>query len=212
MYTEEKIVLGQRMNSEDAVEILKFWFGEDYQSWPDKTISKNWFMGGVDFDTAIADNFLGLIETLLTEELEYPTTSERLLASILLLDQFTRNIFRGTAKAFSGDDKALELAKFALKQNYYKSIPAHQKIFLTMPYEHSENIAEQLTCLQLFEDMLKQSQPPLTEKIKGFYGYAEDHYEIIKEFGRYPHRNAILGRTSTEKEVEYIANGKSFGQ
>ena len=195
-----------------AIQILKFWFGDDYQSWPEKTTSRNWFMGGPKFDQAIHSKFEVTIEKLLSTELEIPESSKQLIASIIVLDQFTRNIFRGTKKAFSGDSKASRLAKHAVDASYYKELPAHQKIFITMPFEHSEEMEDQLTCLELFEKMLVQYEEPLKTKVKGFQKYADDHYQIIMEFGRYPHRNKTLGRTSTKEELDYIQNGKSFGQ
>jgi uncharacterized protein (DUF924 family) len=200
------------MQHSTAIQILKFWFGENYITWPDKSTSRKWFMGGDEFDQEILLNFETDIEELLQSELEIPNTAEELVASVIVLDQFTRNIFRGTEKAFSGDGKALQLAKYATKASYYKDLPAHQKIFITMPFEHSEEMEDQLICLDLFEKMLSQYEEPLKTKVKGFQGYADDHYQIIKAFGRYPHRNKILGRTSTQKELDYIKDGKSFGQ
>jgi len=200
------------MQYSTAIQILKFWFGEDYLNWPEKETSRNWFMGGPQFDQAILSKFEKTIEELLVSEFAEPKSSEELVASILVLDQFTRNIFRETKKAFSGDDKALSLAKLAVDKSYYKDLPAHQKIFITMPFEHSEAMQDQLTSLDLFKKIVEQYAEPLKTKVKGFQGYADDHYQIIKEFGRYPHRNKTLGRTSTKEELDYIQNGKSFGQ
>ncbi len=192
--------------------ILKFWFGENYSSWPEKEFSKNWFMGGPSFDEAIRKEFGGLIEQMLHEDLKLVEDAEKILASIILLDQFTRNIYRGTVQAFSGDSKALKLALHAVETKSYLVLPAHQRIFLAMPFEHSENLQHQQLCLELFNEMIEQNNEPIKSKLVGFKSHAIEHYEIVKQFTRFPHRNEILGRESTVKELKYITTGKSFGQ
>jgi uncharacterized protein (DUF924 family) len=121
------------------------------------------------------------------------------LARIIVLDQFTRNIYRGTAKAFAGDPLALEAAQALDDSGANQTLPPVQRGFSFLPFEHAENLSLQLRSVDLF-DMLAADAPGYA----GMLDYAKRHYEVIRRFGRFPHRNAILGRDSTPEEVEFL--------
>lgn len=186
-------------------DILKFWFGE--------LTPKDWFNGGEAVDQKIADRFSGLLEDVSSRKHEdWNHTAEGRLASIICLDQFPRNIYRGTAKAFSYDPLALEIALDGIALGHDEQLNASQRGFFYLPLEHSESLEIQDRCLERFTRLVIQT-PPSEERESARYKlhYAWRHYEIIKRFGRYPHRNEILGRKSTDKEIDFLKKpGSSF--
>jgi len=123
------------------------------------------------------------------------------LALIIILDQFSRNIFRDTPRAFAGDSRALALSKACCDKNYLKNPEIHKRLFMLMPMMHSENLAVQDAALPLFKKLTSERD----------YEYAEKHREIIARFGRFPHRNFILDRESTREELKFLNKpGSSF--
>lgn len=176
-------------------QILSFWFEE--------TTPSQWFQKSDEFDREISDRFL--TDYNLGKEGVYEGWKEEpkgCLALCILLDQFPRNMFRDTPQAFQTDHKSLLIAKHAVSKGYDKLLSAKKRRFIYLPYEHSENLNDQKTCVELFED-IKDEDP------QG-YDYAVRHLKVIEEFGRFPHRNKILGRDSTEEEQEYLKNGGGF--
>ena len=174
--------------------ILDFWFN--------KCIPEQWFSKDSEFDNKLGEMFSEFVEEALKGKLKNWSDSESgCLALILLLDQFTRNIYRGTPRAFAGDEKALKLSFKCLKNGYLSNDNTHKCKFMLLPMMHSEDISVQELSLPLFKDLNDQRT----------YEYALRHRDIIKIFGRFPHRNDILGRASTEKEIEFLKNpGSSF--
>lgn len=177
-------------------DILSFWFEE--------TQPPQWFQVNPDFDAAILARFedayekgaLGIFD-------DWKTDSDGCLALVLLLDQFPRNMYRGTPKAFAADGKALVIAKFALSKGFDQVLAPIKRRFLYLPYEHSENLNDQRKSVELFEKMKKDD--PLG------YDYALRHLKVIESFGRFPHRNNILSRMNTPEEEEYLAqDGAGF--
>ena len=131
-----------------------------------------------------------------------------MLARILLLDQFTRNIFRDTPRAFAGDAQALALAATLVAAGRDKNLAPCQRWFAYLPFEHSESLLDQERAVALFAGLRREMQ---NETFDGAYDYALRHREVITLFGRFPHRNAILGRTSTAEEIEFLKQpGSSF--
>jgi len=175
-------------------DIVDFWFVECS---PDQ-----WFRKDSKFDKKIEQRFSGSLEMALAGNLESWSSSKMgCLALILLLDQFTRNIFRGTPLAFAGDKKALELSFKCKKNDYLKNENLHVCQFMLLPMMHSEEISVQDLSLPLFKSLSD----------KKIYDYALRHRDIIKRFGRFPHRNSILGRNSTAEEIEFLTHaGSSF--
>ena len=166
-----------------APEVLRFWFGQD---------EKRWFEKNAAFDAEIRSRFLPLYEAL-SSNAEWLSQPRDCLARIIVLDQFPRNMFRGTPRAFAADPLALAAANHAVARGYDRDLLAVEKQFVYLPFEHSESLADQQRACELMR--------PLGEDL---YGWALRHQRIIERFGRFPHRNEILGRKSTPEEIEFL--------
>lgn len=179
--------------------ILDFWFGAPGTP-AYGTVHDVWFRKDAAFDAAIASQFgETVVRALDGTRVVDSATPRGALAHVLLLDQFTRNIYRDTAMAFAGDASALATSEAAVAAGADRELIAVERWFLYMPFEHSEAPAAQERSIELFtrlRDEAKLSDPLV---------WAEKHAQVIRRFGRYPHRNAILGRTSTKAEVEFLA-------
>lgn len=178
----------------DVREVLDFWFAPGNEA--------RWFKADPAFDRAIADRFTALVGLAREGALaDWAATPAGALALCLLLDQFPRNIWRGTPDAFSCDERAREVAAFAIAAGHDRAVPASERLFFYLPFEHSEQPAHQEHCLELMRGL---DDPDLLH-------WAQRHHEVIARFGRFPHRNAILGRESTEAEMEFLQQpGSSF--
>lgn len=178
----------------DPSEVLDFWFEEIDPS--------RWFRTEPDFDALISDWFGELHERACCCELyDWRSSPQGRLAEIIVLDQFSRNIYRDTAAAFANDPLALALAQEAVAAGADQELEARQRNFLYMPYMHSESLAIHDIAMELFERSGAEST----------LDFERRHREIIKQFGRYPHRNAVLGRRSTAEELEFLNEpGSSF--
>ena len=175
-------------------EILNFWFKE--------CKPEQWFKKNEDFDQMIENRFSSAIENAIAGNLGNWEKSETgCLALIILLDQFTRNVFRDTPRAFAGDKRALALSQLCCDKDYLTNPDIQRRQFMLMPMMHSENLAVQEAALPLFKKYASGKD----------YKYAEKHRDIIVRFGRFPHRNVILGRKSTNEELEFLKQpGSSF--
>lgn len=173
--------------------ILHFWFTE--------CTPGDWFRKSDTFDAKIKERFLAVHEAITRGETkEWRKTPEGRLAEIIVLDQFSRNMFRGTPKAFESDPLALTLAEEAVASGDDMKLEPTKRRFLYMPYMHSESREVHEPGLKLFEALGE------AETLK----YEIEHKAIIDRFGRYPHRNEILGRTSTADEIEFMQTHKGF--
>lgn len=195
------------------IEVLDFWFGEDIEaeSWRDKTAL--WWSGSNQIDAMIREQFGLLISSALSGELDHwAKDREETLALVLLLDQFCRNAFRGSAKAFAGDAKALGLVHRGLKNDSIHSMaPIHLR-FMVMPLMHSESIDDQDILIATLKKMSSKGGDSKTIA-EGALPHAVEHRQIIERFGRFPHRNKVLGRASSEAELAYLSQGaKRYGQ
>jgi uncharacterized protein (DUF924 family) len=189
-------------------EILEFWFGNPQQE--DTSYSqrrKIWFRKDPNFDQVVSDRFLATYQQAVAGDLDdWQESPLGTLALVLLFDQFPRNMFRGTPKAFATDSRALFLAKKAIAQGFDQAISAIQRLFFYLPFEHSENLADQHQSVALMQQ-LRDTDPDLDD----VFDYAIRHRDVIERFGRFPHRNQILGRTSTPEEAEFLLQpGSSF--
>ena len=171
-------------------DILDFWFEE--------TQPQQWFQVSEAFDALLHERFMDDYDKA-SEGIydDWKKDADGCLALVLLLDQFPRNMFRGKAQAFSTDAKALVVSKYALSKGFDQLLTPVKRRFLYLPFEHSENLLDQRKCAELFEKMKKDD--PLG------YEYALKHLKVIEEFGRFPHRNKILGRMNTPEEEAYLA-------
>ena len=179
-------------------EVLDFWFG-GLDSPEFGKVQKKWFEKDADFDTEVRSGFLPQYELASSSQLQFWQDSpENCLALILLLDQFPRNMFRETPQAFATDSKALAAAEYAVNNNFDSQLLTVQKWFIYLPFEHSENLEHQQKSVELFSNL--QGEPDSQSVID----YAIRHLEIIERFGRFPHRNQILGRKTTIEETEFL--------
>jgi uncharacterized protein (DUF924 family) len=183
----------------DAEAVLNFWFGapgsEDYGR-----TRKAWFAKDEAFDQQIRDRFGAQIEQALRGEHEgWADDARAALAQIILLDQFTRNAFRGSARAFAGDARALAAASRMVGSRQDEELPPFMRSFVYMPFEHAEGLATQDESVRLFKRMVPGSDDP--DKL---VDHALRHRAIVERFGRFPHRNEALGRQSTAEEIEFL--------
>lgn len=169
----------------NAERVLRFWFDEH---------AKDWFARNVDFDARIRERFLPLHEAAAAGRLApWRAAPRNCLALVLLLDQFPRNMFRGAARAFASDALARAAARTLLERGWDKAMTRSEQLFAYLPFEHSESLEDQdLSCT-----LMKPFGPEQ-------YRYARRHRDIIRRFGRFPHRNDILGRPSTPAEIEFL--------
>ena len=194
-------------------DVLRFWFGDE----PDDARVANekwqsWWTKTDETDRAIEQRFGTLVTAASRGELDDWTATPRdHLALTLVLDQFSRNIFRDTPQAFACDDKALGLTLMALEEEMDRHLRPIERIFLYFPLEHSESLEHQQRCVELMETLEREVPEDWRETFESFTRYAVAHCDVIKRFGRFPHRNAILGRESTPAELEFLKKpGSSF--
>lgn len=175
-------------------EVLKFWFEEIHP--------KIWWSSDPTFDATIRERFASLLRQAVSGELfDWRTTPKGRLAEIIVLDQFSRNIDRNTSRAFANDPMALALSQEAVAAGAHIELEPEERIFMLLPYMHSESKLIHAQAERLFRDYT-----PATN-----YDFELRHKAIIDRFGRYPHRNKILGRDSTAEEVEFLQQpGSSF--
>ena len=181
--------------------IVVFWFGAPGSAEslrrPDQ-----WFKADTEFDREIRDSFGADYEAAAAgRHADLAATADGSLALIVLLDQFPRNMFRGSAKAFATDATALDLARGSVERGFDRGMPPERRQFLYMPYQHTEDLAIQHRSIELFTDLNYMT----------CLDHAIQHRDIIARFGRFPHRNAALGRTSTAEEIDFLKQpGSSF--
>lgn len=175
----------------DEKKVLEFWFGRGRTP----RFKKFWFQKSPATDRRIRMRFLKALEDAKAGKFGGADTPRGRLARIILLDQFSRNIYRDDARAFAGDAKALRLAQAALRKHEDRKLHPLERIFIYMPFMHSEKKAHQKLSVALFTKL----------KMKENLWYAKEHQRLIEQFGRFPQRNAMLDRKSTTKELDYLA-------
>ena len=169
---------------------MDFWFEE--------TQPQQWFQVNETFDALIKDKFEEAYDNAVAGQYDdWQNSADGALALCILLDQMPRNMYRGTPKAFATDKKALVVSKFAVSKGFDQVLSVQKKRFLYLPFEHSENMNDQRRCVELFEKI--KDDAPMG------YTYALRHLDVIDKYGRFPHRNKILGRDNTPDEDEYLA-------
>lgn len=204
----------------EARDVLAFWFGarpDDAPMDAPRVVKEKgslWWGGGAALDAEIRARFGALVEQAVGGGLEsWSETPRGNLARVILLDQFTRNVYRGKAEAFVGDPIARRIALAAIDRGDPEALEALECVFLFMPLEHSEELALQDRCVALFAAVADRAPADVADTVRGFVGYAEKHRDIIARFGRFPHRNPILGRAHTAEEAAFLADGgPTFGQ
>jgi uncharacterized protein (DUF924 family) len=185
-------------------EILDFWFGR-HGSAEHGQVRNVWFRKDDEFDAAIRRRFGTAVDRAIAGAFTEWDTARGALARVLLLDQFTRNIYRGTPRSFAGDALALGVAQKTVSRGDDAPLVPVERWFLYMPFVHAESAASQARSLELFTRL--RDETGLADPLD----WAHRHAEVIRRFGRYPHRNAILGRQSTQEELEFLARpGSGF--
>ena len=198
----------------NSQEILSFWYG----AWPfdteaSKQQAKLWFSSTDETDQLIANLFKAQIEAAINGTLVVDDHLDDQLALILLTDQFTRNIYRKTPKAFSGDQIALDVCLTLIKAGKHLTLHPPVASFACMPLQHSEDKSIQAKSISVFNAIAEHAPDTFKEAAEGYAKYAKLHEEIVSEFGRFPHRNAALGRTNPQAEQAYLdGDGHRFGQ
>jgi uncharacterized protein (DUF924 family) len=193
-------------------DVLGYWLGSAQPDTAGALACKNlWFIKSDATDQQIRERFGALVEDALAGRLDgWAGTALGRLALIVLLDQFTRNLFRGTPRSFAGDPQALQLALDGIAQGHdrHADLPAVARIFCYLPLEHAEDMALQdrsVAAFQALADQAGTGPANVREFLAGTLDYAHRHREVIARYGRFPHRNPILGRESTAQEQEYLA-------
>jgi uncharacterized protein (DUF924 family) len=186
-----------------ADEVLDFWFGrEDEPGYGG--FREEWFRKDPEFDREVRDRFEGLHQEAAAGHLDgWKEDARGCLALVILLDQFPRNMYRGDPRSYATDRKAQETAEYAVDRALDRELPEFQRMFLYMPFMHSEDLAHQRRSVELFRQ--------LGEDEADADSYAVRHMEIVERFGRFPHRNEVLGRPTTPEEAEFLKEpGSSF--
>jgi uncharacterized protein (DUF924 family) len=174
-------------------ELVEFWFSERVRSL--------WFNATPEFDAELREKYLDVYRAALKGELaDWAETAKGALALVICLDQLPLNMLRGKVESFAGEAPSRQIAEAAIEQGFDQSLTDSQKVFLYMPYMHSENVADQDRVLELFD------QAGLLDNLR----WAKHHRDIVVRFGRFPHRNAVLGRESTAEEQVWLNSDEAF--
>jgi uncharacterized protein (DUF924 family) len=195
-------------------QVLEFWFGTcGADGALDRARQKMWFSDGRKFDADIRKRFGKLHRRAARGELEnaWAATPGGRIALIVVLDQFSRHIHRGTAAAFAQDPAAQRIAVAGVELGADRALVPVQRAFFYLPFEHAEDPALQQRGVRLFQRLATEVAPAWRKEYAGFADYAGHHRDIIERFGRFPHRNRFLGRSSTPEELEFLQQpGSSF--
>lgn len=198
---------------ENVEKILRFWFGT---ATDDVEVAEQcgdmWWKKNPEIDNEIRERFEGELNAAVKREHEdWLVESRGRLAMIILADQFSRNMYRGTPRAFANDALALSWCKDGLDSGVDGELRPIERVFLYMPLEHSESIEDQNRSVALFTQLAQKVAPQQRKLFDGYVDYAVRHRDIVQRFGRFPHRNAILGRESTQDEIAFLQQpGSSF--
>jgi len=187
--------------------VLSFWFGDlDEDGVPQPEIVERWFRPPAGFDEEVSAHFGDVIADAIAGRLDGWAAAPRgRLALILLLDQLTRNVYRGSARAFAGDAAAVALTLGALDAGEDRALRPIERSFLCLSLMHAEDLPHQDRCVAVFAALLGEAPPPLRAQIARSHEFAISHRETIRRFGRFPSRNAILGRATTPEEAAFLA-------
>jgi uncharacterized protein (DUF924 family) len=185
-------------------EILDFWFGsEDEEGYGE--FREAWFTKDREFDREIRDRFEPVYEEAAGGGLDHwKSEAQSCLALIIVLDQFPRNMYRGDARMYAADEKAREAARHAIEHAYDRELSPYGRLFTYLPFEHSEELDDQRLSVELFRGLATEMGS------EDLLGYAVRHLEIVERFGRFPHRNEILGRRTTPEEAEFLSGPDSY--
>lgn len=190
----------------DPEKVLDFWFGElDEHGHASPESARRWFMKNHEFDREVKSTYEETHAAIARGDLEsWLDTPRGRLAYVIVLDQLSRNMFRGTYQMFAHDEQALRAAVEGIDKGDDRALVTAERTFLYMPLMHSESLSTQNRCVALFEKLRDEQPPHLRERFEEHVKYAVMHRDIIQRFGRFPHRNPILDRTSTQEELDFL--------
>ena len=195
------------MSTASPEAICAFWFGELQDGFAQSAHREQWFASSGEFDAEIRNRFETTLQALPTGELDaWRESAEGCLALILLTDQFPRNIYRDSARAFAWDAIARELSAHAVRSGYDLDLGFDQRAFVYMPFMHSEDLLDQHTSVGLFTALRDDTPAGFKELTGGNLRHAHQHRDTIVRFRRFPYRNVALGRTPTAAEEQYLAS------
>jgi uncharacterized protein (DUF924 family) len=194
----------------EAVDVLEFWFGAE--GTPPLANAPSWFKKDPAFDGEIRERFGSTLQRAVRGELEaWKDTPRGRLAFIVLLDQFSRNAYRDTPAMFAQDALALEASLLGQRLGQDLSLSTVERLFFYLPMMHAEDLVLQRRCLERYAQLLAEAPEDLQKHCSNSLEFAKKHLAFIERFGRFPHRNAILSRSSTPEEVAFLAQpGSSF--
>ena len=197
-----------------AEDVLSYWIGDTAETTDSlDRYHKLWFSKSDETDAHLRNTYLPLLDALVHGSLASAWSAQgarHRLAAIIVLDQFSRNIFRNDARAFAQDALARDLCLTGLMRGDDQHLTETERIFFYLPLEHSESRDDQEQSVELFTRLLHSGREPYRSMLEDTLEYAYAHKSVIERFGRFPHRNAALGRVSTRKEEEWLASGGGF--
>lgn len=198
------------MNYQD---ILDYWFGDIENGLTRESRGQLWYGNNPEIDQDIRQRFELILQSAAHGELDnWKNTPRGRLALIILFDQFTRNIYRKSAQAFAYDHLAQELVTEGIERGHDEQLEPVEQSFFYMPLEHAEDLKLQRLCVERMQHMLEKMPAETRPQLESSLDYAHQHHDIIECFGRFPHRNEVLGRESTEEEREYLKSANRYGQ
>jgi len=195
--------------------ILEYWFGElDSEGLPQRATEQRWFSADHRVDAEIRARFEADLRNASAGRLNvWEADAHGALALVILFDQFPRNMYRGTPRAFLFDEHARAVARRAIERGHEQALQPIERVFLYMPFEHGEDLAVQDESVHRFGQLVEAVPESQRERFREYLGHAEQHREVIARFGRFPHRNEVLGRETTEEEQQYLEEGANrWGQ
>ncbi len=199
----------------DPSEIIDYWLGTDQNSVEAmKRQGKLWYTVSSETDNRIRTRFGATLNEAETGHLDdWQNTGEGSLALVILLDQFSRNLYRGSSDAYRNDEQAFDVADHAVAtgQHHLLSVPA--RVMLYHPYHHAESESGQQKAVELFTELKNNSAPDWHDELENHLSFVRSHAETVRRFGRFPHRNTVLNRTSTPEEMAFLEkDSRSYGQ
>ena len=197
----------------DALRVLDFWFGEMTDGFCSAAARRRWFAADPVFDQEIVTQFARLLEDAARGALtEWLDEARGNLAFVIVTDQFSRQIHRGSPAAFATDALARDAARSGIERGHDRSFSIDERSFFYLPFEHSESRVDQYTSVGLFARLVEDTPPEHRAIAEESLRFARAHRDIVLRFGRFPHRNACLGRAPSEAELEFLRTASRFGQ
>ena len=206
-------MLGPVRLDRDPEAVLSFWFGDLAGGFADAGRRRDWFSADPALDASIGERFGDLPDAAASAGLDdWLETPRGMLAFILVCDQFPRHLYRGRAEAFTFDALALEVARGGIDAGFDLALDLDERAFFYLPFEHSERLLDQHTAIGLFS-ALRDATPAEQRQLTGAWlRHAQQHRDLIRRFGRFPHRNAALQRQSSPLELDHLGSVPDFGQ